>query len=198
MELTKIAANIKEFAMKFVNKCLVFISVILFVSSCASMRSNYLEKKGEGCFLENDYSKAIEYHSRAIELYPENVSAYLNRGNAWTRKEEFNRALSDYTRALKLTPQDSRLYQYRGGVFAIMGDYDRALEDFGRAMELSPDNSGLYIRRGLIWSKKGEVDKAIKDYEKAHDLDPSDPNPVRFRENLLNRETKKFSQDKAR
>ncbi|MBW1914696.1 MAG: tetratricopeptide repeat protein [Deltaproteobacteria bacterium] len=68
-----------------------------------------------------------------------------------------------------------------------MGDYDSALADFNRAIELSPDDSRIYIRRGLVWSKKGEGDKAIADYDKAYIINSSDPNPVKFRDGLINR-----------
>ena len=48
--------------------------------------------------------KAIAYYTQAIELKPDFLQAYSNRGAAYAEKGEFDKALKDFTKAIQLKP----------------------------------------------------------------------------------------------
>ena len=52
--------------------------------------------------------------SKAIELDPENVIAYKNRGVAYYYKGRFYRAVDDFSKVISLTPDDPLAYYGRG------------------------------------------------------------------------------------
>ncbi|MDR2491690.1 MAG: zinc-ribbon domain-containing protein, partial [Spirochaetaceae bacterium] len=59
---------------------------------------------------KRDYDKAIAEYTKAIELDPDNVAAYVRRGEAYYCRDDDgddNRAIADYTRAIKLDPDNA-------------------------------------------------------------------------------------------
>ncbi|MBW1994171.1 MAG: tetratricopeptide repeat protein, partial [Deltaproteobacteria bacterium] len=62
-------------------------------------------RKGMSYFESKQYEKAIEAFSKTLELSVRFARAYINRGNAWSRKGEYDRAIIDYTKALEINLQ---------------------------------------------------------------------------------------------
>ena len=53
------------------------------------------------------YDKAIESFSKAIELNPEHAAAYTHRGCAYAMTGELDKALIDHNKAIALDPEFS-------------------------------------------------------------------------------------------
>ena len=115
---------------------------------------------------------AIEAYSHAIELNPNNVFAYTNRGVAYHAKGDYTRAVADYTKAIELKPDYAKAYYNRGVGYYEEGEYDSAVKDFSKAIELKPDYIEAYNNRGVVYREKGVVNHAISDYTKAIELKP--------------------------
>lgn len=49
-----------------------------------------------------EYDLAIEDYDTVIEMNPDNVDAYYNRGAAYYHKGDYDRAIKDYTKAITL------------------------------------------------------------------------------------------------
>lgn len=65
-----------------------------------------VEKKDTGNqhFKNQDYEKAIELYSEAIELNPSEPTFYTNRSIAYFRTEAYGYALEDANKSIKLNP----------------------------------------------------------------------------------------------
>ncbi|MFT7587359.1 MAG: tetratricopeptide (TPR) repeat protein, partial [Cellvibrionaceae bacterium] len=61
-----------------------------------------------------DYERAIADYDRAIELNPEDATAYNNRGNSYSNQGDEERAIADYDRAIELNPEEATAYNNRG------------------------------------------------------------------------------------
>ena len=70
--------------------------------------------RGDKDLAQHHYTEAILDYSKAIELNPGYVSAYVNRGNAYFSKKQFDAALNDYTQAIALAPSSPIIYYNRG------------------------------------------------------------------------------------
>ena len=122
-----------------------------------------------------DYDGAIADFSRAIEIEPDNVMAFVNRAVCKQDKEDHHGAISDWDRALELKPDDGGWYVNRGIVKEVIGDYDGALSDYNRAAEVEPNYEVAYIARAYVKMRQGDYEGAIADYTRVIELWPNNP-----------------------
>ncbi len=123
---------------------------------------------------EKDYSKAIEHYSNAIKLNPQMVSAYNNRGAAYSDTGAYDCAIEDLSKAIELNPNDAKAYTNRGAAYSERSENDRAIEDLNKAITLNSNNAKAHNNRGLAYLSIGAYDRAIEDLNKAIELDPND------------------------
>ena len=115
--------------------------------------------------------RAIEDYDKAIELNPEDATAYCNRGAAYAKLGQTERAIEDFDKAIELNPEDAAAYYNRGNAYDDLGQTERAIEDFDKAIELNPEFAAYY-NRGNAYAKLGQTERAIEDYDKAIELNP--------------------------
>jgi tetratricopeptide (TPR) repeat protein len=120
------------------------------------------------------HEATIAEHTAALEADKENVTAYVNRGNAYARQGDFDRAVADFSEALKLRPGDASLYRKRGLAHARQLGAEEAIADYTEALRLEPHNPETYANRGLAYAQKLDYDRAIADYTEALHLRPRD------------------------
>lgn len=100
-----------------------------------------LEKnKGNECFKEGKYDKAIEYYSRAMELAPLDAILPANRAIALIKVNRFAEAEEDCNTSLKLDPTFVKAYHRRGTARANTGKMELALSDFQKVLDIEPHN----------------------------------------------------------
>jgi tetratricopeptide (TPR) repeat protein len=119
-----------------------------------------------------DPDKALTDFNKAIEIYPKEPAAFIDRGNLWSQGGEADKAIADYDQAIQISPKKARAYCGKGKSLAAKGDYRHALLDLTLAIELSPDYIEAYKSRGEVWTKPGENEKAKSDYDIAEKLHP--------------------------
>ncbi len=78
----------------------------------------------------------IADYGKAIELKPDDVEAYYNRGFTKQAKGDLDGAIADWTRAIELKPDYAEAYSNRGVAKRAKGDLDGANADYTRASEL--------------------------------------------------------------
>lgn len=120
-----------------------------------------------------DPARAIAYYSEALELAPDFVSAYINRGSAFHQTGQLQRAIQDFDQALKLDPDNARAYYNRGVVYGASGQLQRAIKDYDQALKLDPNFVFAYVERGIAFDETGQLRRAIQDYDQALQLDPN-------------------------
>jgi tetratricopeptide (TPR) repeat protein len=78
-----------------------------------------------------------------------NVVAYYNLGNAYSRRGDFVRAIFDYNQAIGLNPKFAEAFNNRGFAYSKKGDLDRAIADYCEAIRLNPKfPEALYSQDG--------------------------------------------------
>ena len=127
---------------------------------------------------KGEYEKAIECYDKAIELNPQQTSAYLNRGVVYNVMGNYDRAIQDYDRAIELEPTSVSGYGNRGNTYTINGNYDRAVQDYSRAIELDPLSVNDYGGRGTAYGRKGDYGRALQDFDQAIKLGPTITTPT--------------------
>ena len=82
-------------------------------------------KLGRLQYSKKDYGETTISFTKAIELNPNYVRTYLNRGYSYHKKGEYDEAIKDFTKAIELNPDYALAYwrhYLRYGFFEIKQD----------------------------------------------------------------------------
>lgn len=92
---------------------------------------------------DGDLDRAIVQYSAMLQLVPNFVKAYVNRGVCFLGRKtpDHAAAIADFDRACALLPEGSERamggYANRANAHELAGDLDSALEDYTRAVEMA-------------------------------------------------------------
>lgn len=92
--------------------------------------------------------QVISTQTRVLTQDPNNVSALIERGDAFNDKADLASALIDLNKAIQLAPDSFRAFQARGVAYLKGKQYENALTDFNHALELNPELSTALALRG--------------------------------------------------
>lgn len=121
---------------------------------------------------KGDVDRAIADLNKAIELDPNSVVAFENRGTLFVRSGKPDRAIEDYDEAIRLDPNYAQAHADRGVAYYIKGNYARAIENYSEAIRLDPKHAVSYSNRAAAYKKAGRNDRAIADQSEAIKLEP--------------------------
>ncbi|GMH37813.1 hypothetical protein BSKO_05686 [Bryopsis sp. KO-2023] len=92
-----------------------------------------LKAKGNKCFGEKEYQKALETYDKAIKLLPdgsvERADIYCNKGACYMQMKRFKEAVRECTSALQANPGNGKALQRRSRALEQQGLYKQALQD---------------------------------------------------------------------
>lgn len=97
-------------------------------------------------FKKQDYNKAIELYTRAIELNPTVAVYYGNRSIAYLKTECYGYALSDATRAIELDKNYIKGYYRRAAAHMCLGKFKLALRDYEAVAKARPKDADAKLK----------------------------------------------------
>jgi serine/threonine-protein kinase len=118
------------------------------------------------------YTDEIKKYDEAIQLNPQDASAYYNRGLAKYNLGNNEEAIQDYDEAIRLNPEFTNAYFNRGLAYYTLENYQEAIPNYDQAIQLNPQDASAYYNRGLAQYKMGEYQEAINNYDEAIKLKP--------------------------
>jgi putative GTP pyrophosphokinase len=137
---------------------------------------------------KNQFSEAIAYYSRILEMNPDNsISSlvYKHRGMANFAQSRYQDAIADFTRALEMDPSAYKAAYYRGIVKSVLLQYPEAAEDFTHSLEINPYQPFSFYRRGQVYYHLEDFPHALADCEAALTLDPGNESFEKLRRLIL-------------
>lgn len=81
--------------------------------------------------------KALEHYNKCIDLEPNRVFAYNNRGIIYFIRKEYELAKNDYNKAILLAPEYAMAYNNRGNLHSLFFNYTLAIKDYLKVIDLS-------------------------------------------------------------
>jgi tetratricopeptide (TPR) repeat protein len=148
--------------------------------------ADYYNARGLLYLGNNSYQEAINDFTVAIELEPENISYYLNRGEAYvnivkTDKTASEKAINDFTVCIDdyyKTPKPASevltsAYYLRASAYYSQKKFIEAFEDTNTLLGISPDHIGAYMIRPKIYMNFfNSPDDALRDMDKCLSIMP--------------------------
>ena len=122
--------------------------------------------EGNAAFKEQDFVKAAERYSKAIENNPNEAALYGNRSFAYIKSEFYGYALADAHKAIELDSRYIKGYYRRASSNMALGKFKLALKDYEFVAKVCPNDKDAQ-------SKLTECQKIVKRiaFEKAIAVD---------------------------
>jgi len=127
----------------------------------------------------NLMDSAIVYHSKAIQMLPNNPGNILNRGLMYYELGQFEKAISDYNKALSVDSTYYSAYFYKGQIQAVVNkDFANAISDYTQLIDnFKPKNltdnlflASAYIMRGTCYDLTMKNSLACEDWNEGKRL----------------------------
>lgn len=133
--------------------------------------------------VQEEFDKATEWMTEAIEKNPHNPYTYNFRGWILLTAGKNNAAFKDFDYAIHLNPQYASAYNNRGSARYYMQDLAMASEkdlllakeDYLKALELQPGLNYVHRNLGCIYIYLNDFDTAHYYLNKALEEQPNDP-----------------------
>lgn len=120
----------------------LILAVMIFFTACKSKAERVQEQLdlGQKYLTESNYTEAILAFTKAIEIDPESIPAYMGRAQAYRGTEQYEEAKTDYTTVIDKTEEQpytqAEAYLGRGEISELTADDQAALADYQTAAEV--------------------------------------------------------------
>jgi tetratricopeptide (TPR) repeat protein len=115
------------------------------------------------------YKQAQEMYQQIIDRNPSFASAYVGKGNVFSRLNSFNEAITAYDFALDIDQHQVQAHNGKGWVLLAMDQPQQALQSFDQAISLEPSNPRYYHGKGRAMALLGYYQEALTAYTKARE-----------------------------
>ena len=128
---------------------------------------------GELNVIKENYLKAIEYHSKAIELAPEESGLYYLRTTPYEELQMYLEAEADYLKAIELFSENEDYYRYLANFYTdYLNEPEKAIAQYLKLLEVNPKNTDAYNNIGVIYETDlKNLEKAQEYYLKTIEID---------------------------
>jgi len=128
--------------------------------------------RGRDFMQASQFAEAVQAFTKAADIRPNWVQAYLSRGNAYQRLEQFDAAIRDYSRAIRLDPKNFNALLGRGQSYIRMEQDDLALADLSQGIAIKAAAPMALLARAGIHLRKKDFQNAAADYSETIRLAP--------------------------
>ncbi|HSR89413.1 MAG TPA: tetratricopeptide repeat protein [Candidatus Udaeobacter sp.] len=130
---------------------------------------------GNDYMLQKNFSKAIEYYQKSIDLKKDYVGAYISLTAAYEANKELDKAIETYRTILPLGSNNSEVLFNFGRLLYNRNQADdksNAEKLWLQAVQIQPNYSNALYSLGLLYENRGDKAKALEYYYKVKDLNP--------------------------
>lgn len=113
---------------------------------------------------------AIANYSKALDLNPNFLEAWVRRGVTYMDSGDSHNAIHDLNQAVRLSPSSFKAVYNRGRAFFKAGHYTEAINDLTRATGLNSFHARAHRILGDAYAANGEEEKALICWELASQI----------------------------
>ncbi len=131
-----------------------------------------LYSQGLGIVSRDEYSKALIYFEKAVEIDPNYAEAWYQAGFCYGMLGRHTDALKASKQAARIRPDWEETFVNIGASSFALGQYKDAVEAYRQATKLDAGNIDAQYALGLSFNKLGRTDEEILAYKRALALKP--------------------------
>jgi len=125
-------------------------------------------------------NKAIGFHSRAIELFPDYHDAYGSRGLAYFRLGKYDQAYDDYQKALKYRPNDDKVLSNLGFIYFLRQQLDSAETVYRKSVSINPRFIDARRNLGAVLAMQKRFPEAIEQWQEGLKYEPENATLLQY------------------
>ena len=118
---------------------------------------------------------AASQFTKAIELDPNNVDAYLQRANLLRDQGFLEDATRAYTQALALDPLNTTIIAEQAILTGLQGRFDRAFEQLESLLSDYPERLSAMLAMSKVAAMAGQAERSLQFAQHAQALAPDNP-----------------------
>jgi tetratricopeptide (TPR) repeat protein len=119
----------------------------------------------------NDFPKALDYLTRAIQIDDTEPNVLNNHGVVSKEMGLYEDALVSYGKAIQINPNHFEAHNNRGVVLKQLGENETAVKCYENAIAIKPDYLGAHLNHANLLSEMGRLDESLLAYEKVIQID---------------------------
>ena len=129
---------------------------------------------GDSYTLKQDYEKALEEYSEALEVSPESPELHFARGNVYWLTNRYVEALRDLQGELKINPRHARAHYEIGDIYVKRRQAAAAIPHLEKALALNRDMVEARRPLGQALATQKEYERALQEFTRVAQADPED------------------------
>jgi tetratricopeptide (TPR) repeat protein len=135
-----------------------------------------LYSQGLGILSRDDFTRALNYFEKAVEVDPNYAEAWYQAGFSYGMLGRHQDALKASKQAARLRPDWAETYVNIGASSFALGQFKEAAEAYRQATRLDEDNADAHYALGLSFNKLSRTDEEILAYKRTVALKPDHAN----------------------
>ena len=124
-------------------------------------------------FKEKNFSEALNFINKAIEINQNFPETYNEKGNALIELKRFNEAIESYDKAIKISNNYSDAYYNKGLALQELKKIDLAIESYDKAIQINQNHVQAHNNKGFALQQLKKFDLSLASYNKAYKINPN-------------------------
>ncbi len=122
---------------------------------------------GRDNLVNGDIQSAIVDLNTAVNSNPDDIDAYILRGEAYMQSSDYRNALSDFNTAIEKDPVNAVAYYDRALLNTRLEDYTSAMNDINNALAAQSARPSDILQMRDLYAKRGQLNLWTKNWEGA-------------------------------
>lgn len=156
------------------NSLLILTSLLISIVSCLAQETKEsFTDKAVLAFHQGDLITSIAYFDQLIAEFPNDSSAYFDRGFVKGVNQDIEGAIADYTKQIAINQESIDSYFLRGTMYQKLGNNQLAIKDYKKVTKMEWGNADAHFFKGqceLILNKKSRSLNTYKSCVKVNPL----------------------------
>lgn len=157
-------------------KYFVYSLALVFVVSCSPVgkdnRIKILFEKANKKLNNQQYLGAIALYDEILDMNPDIMEVYHNRGVAYYESDHLVMALADYNQVINTELENFDIYFNRAKTYLDLKRYENCKDDVELLKKQYPDTAVVYFIEGLLHHQTNDNQSAIESFSQAILFDP--------------------------